>query len=74
MLETSGRSIRLVSRELFTSREEVKARCGRSTTSALRLPDALVIAPAVARDADRILTTDAGWPGVPIRVEVLSTA
>jgi predicted nucleic acid-binding protein len=42
--------------------------------TALRLPDALVIATAVARDADRILTSDTGWPAVPVRVEVLATA
>ena len=40
----------------------------------LRLPDALVIATALVRDADRILTTDAGWPAVPVPVEVLATA
>ncbi len=42
--------------------------------TALRLPDALVIATALARDADRIVTTDAGWPAVPVEVEVLATA
>ena len=41
---------------------------------ALRLPDALVIATALARGANRILTTDAGWPAVPVHVEVLATA
>ena|SRR5579859_5259804 len=39
----------------------------------LRLPDALVIATALVRDADRILTTDADWPPVPVAVEVLAT-
>lgn len=42
--------------------------------SALRLPDALVVATAVVRGADRILTTDAGWPAVPVPVEVIATA
>ena len=41
---------------------------------ALRLPDALVIATALARGANRILTTDAGWPAVPVEVEILATA
>ena len=41
--------------------------------TALRLPDALVIATALVRDADRILTTDAGWPAVPVTVEVIAT-
>ena len=42
--------------------------------TALRLPDALVIATAIVRGGDRILTTDAGWPAVAARVEVLATA
>jgi hypothetical protein len=32
-----------------------------------------VIATARVRDADRILTTDAGWPAVPVTVEVIAT-
>ena len=39
---------------------------------ALRLPDALVIATATVLEADRVLTTDARWPRVPINVEVLA--
>lgn len=42
--------------------------------TALRLPDGLVIATAIVLGADRILTTDAGWPAVPIPVEVLAAA
>lgn len=37
----------------------------------LRLPDALVIATAIALKADRLLTTDARWPDVPVQVEVI---
>ncbi len=39
---------------------------------ALRLPDALVIATATVLEADRVLTTDARWPTLPVRVEVLA--
>lgn len=42
--------------------------------TALRLPDGLVIATALVLGADRILTTDAGWPAVAVPVEVLETA
>lgn len=44
----------------------LRARHGRS----LRLPDALVLATAEILGADRVLTTDAGWPdtGVDVRV------
>jgi predicted nucleic acid-binding protein len=41
--------------------------------TSLRLPDALVIATAIVRSADRILTTDAGWPAATVLVEVLAT-
>ncbi len=37
----------------------------------LRLPDALVVATAVVLTADRIITTDARWPVVPVTVEVV---
>jgi len=37
----------------------------------LHLPDALVVATAVVLAADRIITTDARWPVVPITVEVV---
>jgi predicted nucleic acid-binding protein len=38
----------------------------------LRLPDALVVATATVLEADRIITTDARWPALPVRVEVLT--
>jgi len=37
----------------------------------LRLPDALVVATAMVLDADHIITTDARWPTLAARVEVL---
>ena len=39
----------------------------------LRLPDALVIATALARDAASVLTTDTHWPVVSVPIEVVST-
>lgn len=45
----------------------LRARHGR----ALRLPDALVVAMALELGAARVLTTDAGWPSVDVRVEVV---
>ena len=39
--------------------------------TAMRLPDALVVATALVHGADRIITTDHAWPTVPISVEVL---
>lgn len=35
----------------------------------LRLPDALVVATAMVLDADRVMTTDARWPALPVAVE-----
>lgn len=37
----------------------------------LRLPDALVLATALVLDAERAITTDAGWPDVGLDVEVV---
>lgn len=34
----------------------------RASHGAVKLPDALVIATAVVMDADRLVTTDRGWP------------
>lgn len=39
----------------------------------LRLPDALVLAAAIHLKAERVLTTDAGWPDVAVSVEVVGT-
>ena len=41
---------------------------------ALRLPDALVVATAVVLGADRVITTDSGWPTLAVAVEVLSSS
>ena len=40
----------------------------------LRLPDALVVSTALVLGAGRILTTDAGWPPLPIEVDVIRAA
>ena len=41
--------------------------------TSLRLPDALVIATALALGADRVITTDGRWPSLPLRVEVVGS-
>ncbi len=46
---------------------ELRARHG----ARLRLPDALVVATAVVLGARRVLTTDAGWPDLPVPVEIV---
>jgi predicted nucleic acid-binding protein len=56
------------SRAIASMAAEQRARHG----GALRLPDALVVATALAIGADRLLTTDAGWPALPVPVEVLA--
>jgi predicted nucleic acid-binding protein len=40
----------------------------------IRLPDALVIATAAMLGADRILTTDSGWPKLDVPVEIVRGA
>jgi len=46
---------------------ELRARHG----ARLRLPDALVMATAMAIGADCVITTDARWPSLPVRLEVV---
>jgi predicted nucleic acid-binding protein len=41
--------------------------------TALRLPDALVIATALSLDAERLVTTDGRWPSLPVHVEVIGS-
>jgi predicted nucleic acid-binding protein len=54
-------------REIASAAAKLRARHGPG----LRLPDALVIATAIALGAASLLTTDAGWPKLPISVEVV---
>jgi predicted nucleic acid-binding protein len=58
------------SRAIASMAAELRACHGR----ALRLPDALVVATAVVLGADRLMTTDAGWPELAVTVEVVGTA
>lgn len=58
------------SRAITSAAAELRAR----RAGALRLPDALVVATALVLRADRVVTTDAGWPGLPVPVEVLAPA
>jgi predicted nucleic acid-binding protein len=57
-------------REIAVAAAELRARFG----SRLRLPDALVVATAVVLHATRLLTTDAGWPALPVSVEVIGSS
>ena len=54
-------------RAVATQAAELRARHG----ARLRLPDALVVATAVVLGARRVLTTDAGWPDLPVPVEIV---
>ena len=55
-------------REIAASAARLRAQHGPK----LRLPDALVVATAVELSAVLLLTTDAGWPPLPVRVVVVS--
>lgn len=66
-LEALPASVEPATREIAHRAAELRASHG----SRLRLPDALVVATAIALDASRVLTTDAGWPDVGITVEVV---
>lgn len=56
-----------VTRQLAKRAAQLRAKHGR----ALRLPDALVLATALHLKADRVLTTDAGWPAVGTAVDLV---
>jgi len=59
-----------ISRAIARAAAELRARHG----GVLRLPDSLVVATAVVLRADRLVTTDAGWPALPVPVEVVASA
>jgi predicted nucleic acid-binding protein len=56
-----------ITRQVASRAAQLRARHG----SRLRLPDALVLATALHLRAERVLTTDAGWPATGIGVEVI---
>jgi len=56
-----------VTRQIASHAAQLRARHGKR----LRLPDALVLATALHLDADRVVTTDAGWPRAGVTVEVV---
>ena len=62
--------VEAASRAVASTAAELRAR----HAGALRLPDALVVATALVVGADRLITTDAGWPTLPVPVEVLAPA
>jgi predicted nucleic acid-binding protein len=55
-----------VTRQLAARAAELRARHRR-----LRLPDALVLATAIHLRADRVLTTDRGWPTSELTIDVV---
>ncbi len=56
-----------ITRQVATRAAQLQARHG----TRLRLPDALVLATALDLRADRVLTTDSGWPEVGITVDLV---
>ncbi len=57
-----------ITRQVARRAAQLRAGHGRK----LRLPDALVLATALHLKADRVLTTDAGWPTAGIRVDLIA--
>jgi predicted nucleic acid-binding protein len=68
-LESLPATVEPASREIARRAAELRAHHG----GRVRLPDALVIATAAVLDADRVVTTDAGWPGVGLPVEFVAS-
>lgn len=65
-LDALPAAVEPATRDVAREAAALRARHGQ----ALRLPDALVLATAAVVHADRVLTTDTGWPAtsVPVRV------
>lgn len=63
-LEDLAAAIEPITREVAREAAALRARHGQR----LPFPDALVVATAVVLRADWILTTDTGWPELPVRV------
>ena len=61
-------AIEPISRAIAAQAADLRARHG----ARLRLPDAFVVATALVHNATRIVTTDAGWPRLPVTVELIS--
>ncbi len=57
-----------ITRQVAVRAAQLRTRHGRRR---LRLPDALVLATALHLKAERVLTTDAGWPSAGVRVDLL---
>jgi predicted nucleic acid-binding protein len=66
-LDALPASIEPATRTVAARAAELRARHGMK----LRLPDALVVATVLVLGAERVLTTDARWPRLPITVEVI---
>lgn len=66
-LDALPAAVEPASRGVAREAAALRARHGPS----LRLPDALVLATAVAVAADRVITTDGGWPETGVHVEIV---
>lgn len=69
-IDTLPARVEPATRTVAATAARLRARHGRS----LKLADALVIATAQTLRADRVLTTDRGWPKVDVRVEIVGGA
>jgi predicted nucleic acid-binding protein len=69
-LDALPATIEPATRTIAAQAAELRAAHG----TAPRLPDALVIATALARGAERVITTDGRWPSVPVHVEVIGSS
>ena len=68
-LDALPAAIAPATRAIATQAAALRALHGKT----LRLPDALVIATALALGAERVTTSDGRWPSLPVRVEVVGS-
>jgi predicted nucleic acid-binding protein len=66
-LDDLAADVEPITRQVAARAAQLRARHGRR----LRLPEALVLATALHLHADRVITTDAGWPRSGVAVELV---
>jgi len=67
LIDAIPATVHPVTREIARSAAHMRAQHG----TRLRLPDALVLATALELSADRLLTTDRGWPEVGVHIALV---
>jgi predicted nucleic acid-binding protein len=70
LIEAIPATVEPASRSIGRLAASLRAKHGRR----MPMPDALIVGTALDIDADLVITADAGWPQMDVRVDVLNAA